>query len=67
MNRVGLAFDDRLEAGGDELTREDTGVASPQRKQTTLAGCCESRRASGADVLEEEVTKGDSVHAGQRW
>jgi hypothetical protein len=38
-----------------------------QWEESASAGCCESRLAVGADVLEEEVAKGDCLNQGEGW
>lgn len=59
--------DDRLEAGGDELPRQGTSVASPERKETAHVVCGESLLAVGADILEKEVAEDDGLDVGQGW
>jgi hypothetical protein len=58
------ADDDRLETSRDELSRQGAGVASPQREQAALAGCCEACLAVSTDVFEKQIAESDRLHIG---
>lgn len=60
------ADDVRLEASGDELTRQRGPVAPPERESAAPTTSRKPLFPVGADVLEEEVAEDNLFDVGQR-